>query len=138
MNDFLEVYRSLSIENLHRLDQIYTADIHFVDPAHEIKGIENLRSYFEKLYANVKSVEFEFLDPFRSEDRGYVQWTMNFSHPRLSGGRNITVPGSSFLRFTKTHKVFSHRDYFDLGSMLYQHIPVLGGIVKSINRRLGS
>lgn len=138
MNDFLDVYRSLSSENLHRLEEIYTADIHFVDPAHEIKGLDNLRGYFEKLYANVKSVEFDFHDPFRSEGSGYVQWTMHFAHPRLNGGRKIAVPGSSFLRFTDNDKVFFHRDYFDLGSMLYLHLPILGNIVRSINRRLGS
>jgi len=138
MNDFLDVYRSLSSENLHRLEEIYTADIHFVDPAHEIKGLDNLRGYFEKLYANIKSVEFDFHDPFRSESSGYVQWTMHFAHPRLNGGRNITVPGSSFLRFSDNDKVFFHRDYFDLGSMLYLHLPLIGNIVRSINRRLGS
>ncbi|MGI9571529.1 MAG: nuclear transport factor 2 family protein, partial [Desulfobulbia bacterium] len=91
MNDFLEVYQSLSGENLHRLKEIYTADIHFVDPAHELKGLDNLRGYFEKLYANVNSVEFDFHDPFRSGNNGYVQWTMRFSHPRLKGGLIIAV-----------------------------------------------
>lgn len=138
MKDFLEVYRSLSSENLHRLGDIYTADIHFVDPAHEIKGLDNLRGYFEKLYTNVTSVEFQFHDHFRSEENGYVRWTMLFSHPRLKSGRQIEVPGSSFLHFSDDNKVSYHRDYFDLGSMLYQHLPLLGGIVRYINRRLGS
>ena len=138
MKDFLEVYRSLSGENLHRLADIYTADVHFVDPAHEIKGLDNLRDYFDNLYTNVTSVKFQFHDHFRSEESGYVRWTMLLSHPRLNSGRQIEVPGSSFLKFSSDDKVSYHRDYFDLGSMLYQHIPVLGGIVKYINRRLGS
>ena len=138
MNDFLEVYQSLSGENLHLLEEIYTEDVHFVDPAHEIKGLDNLRNYFAKLYANTTRVEFDFHEQIRNEQVGYLQWVMRFSHPRLKGGRLIEVPGSSFLRFGDTDKVFHHRDYFDLGSMLYQHLPVLGGIVKSINRRLGS
>ena len=70
--------------------------------------------------------------------RGYVQWIMHFSHPRLQSGRVIEVPGSSFLHFSDSDKGFLHGDYFDLGSVLYQHLPVLGGVVRSINRRLGS
>ncbi|MGI9537455.1 MAG: nuclear transport factor 2 family protein [Desulfocapsaceae bacterium] len=138
MKDFLEVFNSLSSDNLHRLSEIYTDDIHFVDPAHEIQGLDNLRSYFEKLYANVSSVDFDFHEALRVGQSGYVQWIMNFSHPRLSGGHAIEVPGSSFLQFSDDDKVLHHRDYFDLGSMLYQHLPVIGGVVRAINRRLGT
>ena len=60
MKDFLEVFNSLSVDNLHRLGEIYTSDIHFIDPAHEIRGLASLRSYFEKLYTNVGSIDFEF------------------------------------------------------------------------------
>jgi hypothetical protein len=138
MKGFLEVFNALSSDNLHRLEEIYTSDIRFVDPAHEINGIVDLRDYFSKLYANVTSVNFDFHEELCSQHSGYVQWEMHFAHPRLNGGRPITVPGASFLRFSTTGKVSFHRDYFDLGSMLYQHLPLLGGVVKSINRRLGS
>ncbi len=137
MKDFLDVFNSLSSDNLHRLEDIYTSDIHFIDPAHEIRGLDSLRSYFAKLYANLVSIDFAFHEPLQSGQSGYVQWVMNFSHPRLNGGRSIAVPGTSFLRFTTERKASYHRDYFDLGSMLYLHLPVLGTIVRSINRRLG-
>ena len=137
MKDFLEVFNSLSIDNLHRLEEIYTSDIHFIDPAHEIRGLANLRSYFEKLYTDVTSINFDFLEPLQNGQNGYFQWVMHFSHPRLNRGQAIAVPGTSFLRFSESQKAFYHRDYFDLGSMLYQHLPVLGTIVRSVNRRLG-
>jgi len=138
MKNFLNVFNALSADNLHRLEEIYTRDIRFVDPAHEITGIDSVRDYFAKLYANVTSVHFDFHEEIMSGQNGYVQWDMHLAHPRLNGGRTVTVPGTSFLRFSTDGKVLYHRDYFDLGAMLYQHLPLLGGIVKSINRRLGS
>jgi hypothetical protein len=138
MKDFLEVFNVLSSDNLHRLEEIYTSDIQFVDPAHEISGIDNLRDYFAKLYANVTSVNFDFHEVVSDGQSGYVQWDMHFVHPRLQGGQPITVPGASFLRFSDAGKVSYHRDYFDLGSMLYQHLPLIGSVVRAINRRLGS
>ena len=138
MKGFLEIFNTLSSDNLHRLDEIYTSDIRFIDPAHEINGLEELRNYFAKLYANVSSVNFDFHEVVSDGSSGYVQWTMHFSHPRLNGGQTIIVPGASFLRFSSTGKVSYHRDYFDLGSMLYQHLPLIGSVVRSINRRLGS
>ncbi len=63
---------------------------------------------------------------------------MNFSHPRLKGGKAIIVPGSTFLQFSTDGRACFHQDYFDLGTMLYQHLPIIGFMVKSINRRLGT
>ena len=138
MKDFLDLYRILNRDNVDRIGEIYTGDIHFIDPAHEIRGLDNLLDYFENLYANVEEIKFDFFDQLDDQDSGYVRWAMTFNHPRLKKGADIVVQGSTHLKFSAEGKAYYHRDYFDLGSMLYQHIPVLGGIVKSINRRLGT
>ena len=138
MQAFLDLYQALNRDNVHRIGEIYTEDIHFIDPAHEIRGLDNLRGYFEHLYANVKAIDFDFIDHLVDENRGFVRWSMKFSHPRLNGGQAIIVPGSSFLQFASDGRVCFHQDYFDLGSMLYQHLPIIGYVVKSINRRLGT
>lgn len=138
MKEFLEIYQKLNAENLDLLGRIYTPEIHFIDPAHEIRGLPQLEVYFKALYANITQIHFDFLPPFSNETEGYVQWQMTFSHPRLNGGESITVPGTSFVKFDIDGKVFFHRDYFDLGAMVYQHVPVLGSLVSYINERLGS
>lgn len=137
MDAFLETYTRLQADNLHLLAEIYSPDIHFTDPAHELRGLQQLEEYFRNLYANITHIQFEFFHPHRVEDEGYVQWRMAFSHPRLHKGKHINVHGATFLQFAKNNKVYIHRDYFDLGAMLYQHLPILGPAVKMINRRLG-
>lgn len=138
MKDFLDLYRILNRDNVDRIVEIYTDDILFIDPAHEIRGLNNLLDYFINLYANVEQIKFDFFDQLDDQKSGYVRWTMTFSHPRLKRGAEIVVEGSTHLKFSADGKANYHRDYFDLGSMLYQHIPVLGGVIKSINRRLGT
>lgn len=137
MEHFLTTYQSLQANNLGLLAEIYEKDVVFIDPAHEIRGLASLTDYFNKLYQNSNHISFDFDHPLRINDRGYVQWQMSFSHPSIKKGLNIEVEGATFVRFVGTGKVIYHRDYFDLGSMLYQHIPLLGGVVKTINRRLG-
>ena len=138
MHAFLKIYRELNHDTLHLLDEIYDADIHFVDPVHELSGLEELRRYFGRLYGNIKSIDFDFFSPLRNGSEGYVHWEMRYSHPNIGRGRMIEVHGASYLRFTPADKVHYHRDFFDLGNMLYQHLPVLGPIIKTVNRRLGS
>lgn len=137
MKNFLKTYKRLNAENLDLLDTIYAESIRFVDPAHEIVGLDRLRAYFGGLYANVASIDFDFRCEMRLGDAGYVQWRMTFSHRRLKGGRPIHVDGASYLQFDSTDKVCFHRDYFDLGAMLYEQLPVLGTVVAALKRRLG-
>lgn len=138
MENFIEVYRHLNRDNLQLLSTIYSEDVVFTDPAHEITGIDQLQSYFASLYRNIHSASFGFDHTLRSGDYAYLRWTMEFSHPRLSGGKTISLPGVSSLQFNPDDKVFRHHDFFDMGTMLYEHLPLLGSIVKTIKKRLGT
>lgn len=137
MDTFLEVYTKLNRDNLELLQEIYAEDIVFIDPAHEIIGLKKLSQYFSALYQNVSSLDFSFSSQLSGDNEACVQWDMNFSHPKLKKGNEITVPGITYLRFNRDGKVSHHHDYFDLGTMLYEHIPFLGTIVVNIKRRLG-
>lgn len=137
MENFLETYRKLNSNNLHLLSDIYADDIVFVDPAHKIQGLDNLMHYFESLYSNINSASFHFDDTFRIANHAYVQWTMEFSHPRLARGKAISFPGVSSLTFNIDGKVVHHQDFFDMGAMLYEHLPLLGRVIKTLKRRLG-
>jgi len=138
MEKFLETYRKLNDSNLHILSEIYTKNVIFMDPAHEIHGLENLRNYFASLYANINTATFTFSDTLRNDNQAYIQWIIEFSHPKLAKGEIISFPGATSLKFNDEEKVIHHQDYFDLGAMLYEHLPLFGRAVKSIKKRLGT
>jgi len=137
LESFLEIYAKLDAENLDLLDHIYSADVSFIDPAHKIEGLVALKKYFFELYQNVSSVKFSFTHHQQQVSDAYIQWQMTIRHPRLKGNREIVVPGISYLHYDQMGKVEFHRDYFDLGVMLYEQLPLLGNIIKRIKRRLG-
>ncbi|WP_163340495.1 nuclear transport factor 2 family protein [Desulfopila sp. IMCC35008] len=137
MEQFLKVYQELTAENLHLLKDIYSTDVRFIDPAHEINGLSQLTEYFAELYQNVESIEFTFHDVLQHDESCYLQWVMSFRHKSLAGGKTIHVPGTTYLRLNTDRKICHHRDYFDLGMMLYEHLPLLGRLLIRIKRRLG-
>lgn len=138
MKHFLDTFQKLDAGNLDLLTEIYAADIRFIDPAHEIRGLDRLTDYFAALYKNVTAIRFDFHHALSSGNEAWVQWEMAFSHPRIKRGKTVTVSGASHLEFDAAGKVFLHRDYFDLGAMLYEHLPLLGGVITALKRRLGS
>ncbi|GAA4898524.1 nuclear transport factor 2 family protein [Ferrimonas pelagia] len=136
MTRFIEIYQQLDRDNLALLAQIYHPLIRFEDPAHRIEGLPALERYFAQLYAEILSCRFEIHQQMSDDDQAFVQWTMHFAHPRLAQGRMRTVAGITRLTFADG-LIISHRDYFDLGEMLYEAVPLLGSAVRFVKARLG-
>ena len=42
MKEFLNMCQNLNKDNLHLLGAIYSENVQFIDPAHEINGLENM------------------------------------------------------------------------------------------------
>ncbi|WP_339532558.1 nuclear transport factor 2 family protein [Pseudomonas mucidolens] len=134
LQQFARSFATLDKHNLQRLDSLYSHDIRFTDPLHEVQGLPALHRYFEQLYSNVSHLNFEFLGFDQvANGEGYLRWNMRFRHPRLAGGELIEVRGCSHLLWHD--KVYRHHDYFDAGALLYEHVPVLGRIVRWLKRK---
>ena len=131
------VYAELTSANLDDLLAIYSENIVFVDPINEIRGRDTLMAHFRMMYQDVIDSRFAF-DPENElidGDRVMLGWNMTYRHKKLGGQRPIEVPGTSLLRIN-AEGVFYHRDWFDLGAMVYEQVPLLGGMVRALKRRL--
>ncbi len=116
------------------LTQVYAEDIIFVDPIHRIEGRENLAAYLATMYANVYSCRFDYQDQMVQQQQACIRWNMFFRHRKLSGGREIEVRGITVVEFDEL--IVKHEDFFDVGSMLYENIPVLGSCVRYLKGRI--
>lgn len=132
----IEVYAALGADNVELVESLYSPDVYFEDPAHGIHGKAELLAYFNNMFKNLQDCHFEFHQKMVSQDDIVLSWTMHLKHPKLNGGEPIAVEGCSFLN-TRDGQIYSHRDYFDMGAMVYEHLPLLGRIVKTIRHRIG-
>ncbi|GEM77136.1 nuclear transport factor 2 family protein [Vibrio sagamiensis] len=130
------IYKNLNKFNLHTLEDIYHNDVIFEDAAHRVEGWTALRGYFDNLYTNVIRCDFDVHEHQQVGNVGFLIWTMTLQHPKLKKGALIEVKGISHLKI-QDDKIIYHRDYFDLGEMLYENLPLLGSVIKSVKQRLG-
>ncbi|MGL4251285.1 MAG: nuclear transport factor 2 family protein [Aeromonas sp.] len=135
---FIDLYQQLDRQQLHRLPEVYAEQVTFIDPAHRINGLAGLTHYFASLYQRLGYCRFEIGSQQQQGQQAWLSWTMTFSHPRLRGGEPVTVEGATRLEFNEAGKVCLHRDYFDLGAMIYEQLPLLGSLVRTLKGRLGS
>lgn len=133
IEEFKQTFQQINKTSLHLLESIYEPNVVFQDPLHRIEGLNALRDYFSRMYENVSHIEFDFITHIQQNDTHMLTWEMHFSHPRLNSGRPILVPGCSHLKFAD--KCLNHRDYFDLGALLYENISGLGTLIRFVKGR---
>lgn len=134
IDDFLTMYNKLDRANLSLLANIYHQDVVFIDPLHRIDGLSALTKYFSNLYENLDAGRFEMKKVLQQDNAVSLYWTMYFSHSKIKAGKEVSFDGNSFLEY-QDGKVIFHRDYFNAADMLYQHIPVLGGLINLVKKR---
>ncbi len=132
---FKDNFKDLQQADWSKLGEIYANDIVFRDPVHELRGLVVLEDYFTTLCADLNGCRFEYLDQVASDNAAYLKWVMHFKHPRL-GNQAIDVRGVSHIRWSE--KIEFHEDFYDLGAMLYERLPVLGNVTRWLKLRLAS
>jgi len=134
IDKFIDFYTDFSSGKTSKLAGVYADDVIFEDPAHRLEGIDALRTYFERNLENVDECVFDILHTQTSTERASVEWVMTFRHPHLNGGKVVKVDGVSMLSYQD--KVVWHRDYYDMGQLLYEQVPFLGAVVRRLKKRV--
>ena len=60
---------------------------------------------------------------------------MRLQHKKIGKNQPIELDGASFIEF-HNNKVCYHRDYYDLGALVYEHIPILGSVIKKVRHAI--
>ena len=131
---FKASYSNVMQLDLGRMDRFYADDLVFKDPVHQIRGLSAMQDYMADITTNVDECRFEFLDQLVSDSAAYMKWNMHFRHPRLGSGRLIIVRGISQIHFDE--RIHYHEDTYDMGQMIYEHVPVIGGVNRWLKARL--
>ena len=135
VDHFIRIFDALDRDHISLVSELYTEDIEFIDPVHRLRGLAQVEDYFRRLYDGVDSCRFRWQDVVTSGNQACITWTMSMVHRRFRPGIEVTMPGISHLRLEGT-KVSRHQDYFDMGVLIYERIPLLGGILRSIKKKL--
>jgi len=151
---FESFYTDLASMKIEELANLYSEDVTFIDPIAAHSGITAVEKYFGKLLQNAKYCTFtihsiektssiQLINKNEDESKNTIDgssylatWKMTFTSARINRGQPIHVDGVSQLKI-QDDKIMYHRDYYDLGQMVYENVPILGWLIKRIKRTLG-
>ncbi|PXW95839.1 ketosteroid isomerase-like protein [Sphaerotilus hippei] len=132
----MRFYEALQPADLDRLAQLYSEQAWFKDPFNEVSGLAAIRRIFAHMFEVLHGPRFVVHDIVAEGDQCFLTWTFSFAlSPRAVP---LQVRGTSQLRFAPDGRVAWHRDYWDAAEELYAQLPVLGVLMRWLQRRLRS
>jgi hypothetical protein len=131
---YVEFFENLSPQRLDGLDGLFDDSARFKDPFNDVRGVAAIRRVFDDMYARCDAPRFRVDDVACRGDTCFLGWTFEFHR----GSRGTTITGVSRVRFNTAGLAVEHVDYWDPAGQLYEGIPVIGGILKALRRRLSA
>ncbi len=115
---------------------VYAENAYLNDNIVFLEGADAIEKYFSAGAAKVDRLNVEFLNVGRSGIDYYIRWRMSILSDRLNDGQAMVSYGVSHFRFADDGRVLLHKDFWDAGTSVYEYLPFVGGIVRSLRGRL--
>lgn len=132
-----DIFNRVDKNNMHLIAEFYAPDAEFQDPIHKLKGVKAIEAYYAGLYKNVDSIRFEYKNSSEADNFVTLEWTMRLRTPSLNSGKEVTLDGTSLIKFDpKSGMVTHHRDYFDMGEFIYERVPLLRSVIGYIKSKM--
>ncbi|MEY4589088.1 MAG: hypothetical protein RL497_1164 [Pseudomonadota bacterium] len=130
VEQFKLAYATFDMATLKKLKELYDPNVIFVDPLHRIEGWTQLERYFLASAENLHYCRFDFDDTLADDNTAFLKWRMAYAHNKIANGKPLILNGVTKIKFN-THIIY-HEDFYDLGAMLYEHIPIFGTLIKKL------
>ena len=131
---YIAAFEHLRPSTLQAMQDCFAEGAHFVDPFNDVHGKIAIRRVFEHMFANCEDPRFAVDECLGDDGLVYLRWRFSFG----SATARRHVQGVSRVRFTPDGRVAEHIDYWDPASQLYEHIPIVGRLVRALRNRLAA
>ena len=128
IENYVKLFESLNLTNLHKFDKLLDENIYFEDPFNKVYGIENFKKIFSNTLNKLDNVEFKVLNIISKNNIYIIKWEMIY----FAFNKTNSIFGLSEVTISENNKIVSHIDYWDSYNNFYTKIPFLGLIFKFV------
>ena len=126
-------YEQISVESVDQLIQLYSPDARFKDPFNLVFGRDAIRDIFLKMFEQVDSPQFVIREVLQQESSACLLWEFKFKFKCWDTSEK-SLTGVSWLQFDHTNLVSSHTDYWDPAEGIYEHLPLIGSLMRGLKK----
>ena len=134
---YCALFAALQPADVARLPDYFAADTRFKDPFNDVRGVAAVQAVFAHMFRVTEGPRFEILEQAVAGATGFVRWRFRFA-PRGRRRAVREIEGVSRVVFGPDGRVVEHVDYWDPVEGLYDGLPVLGAVLRTLRRRIGA
>ncbi|GAB4401642.1 MAG: nuclear transport factor 2 family protein [Rhodoferax sp.] len=134
--ELIQFYETLRPESLARLPALYAPDARFKDPFNDVQGVDAVQRIMEHLFDALQQPRFRVLSCVAQGQQAFVTWDFEFALPRLRNGQTQRIHGATHWALDAAGRVTLHRDYWDAAEELYEKLPILGALMRTLKAAL--
>jgi len=129
-------YEQLRPEDVAGFDAYYRHDAQFRDPFNHVCHIDGIKRIFTHMFTQVNDPAFRITKTIVGEGDAILFWTFQFRFKGIGSKTVQTLEGVTHLEFDDEGRVTLHRDYWDAAEELYGRLPVIGSIMRGLQRMI--
>ena len=126
-------FRDVTADSVRTLTRgVYAPDAYLNDNLAAISGNEAIEAYFKEAMGSADVLRIEFLATAVDVIDVYVRWRMHMEVSALNSGEPMISYGVTQFRFDDDQRILLHKDFWDSGSGFFEHMPVLGRLIRRL------
>lgn len=109
LEDYIQYLEKMTPRSAPLLRKMAVPGMHYNDPLHDVRGIDDIVEIFQKRFSAVQSPKYRVQDYAWARDSQtvYMRWTFSF----LRDGEEVITQGMSEVMFSNDDLVMTHTDY---------------------------
>ncbi len=116
---------------------VYAADAILHDTLATHEGMEAVRAYLLRTAERAAGVKVDIIRVLTDGSDAFLVWRMDITWSAFrQKGRTTRSHGMSHIRFDADGKVALHHDFWDSAGGFFEHLPLVGTLIRWIKRRV--
>jgi len=103
-----------------------------------VQGLAAIEAVFRHMFRQVQEPRFCVTSRLAVGHDAWLEWEFHFRFRRWRETEIQLVRGATRLELSPEGHVLVHRDYWDTGEELFARLPVMGALVRFLQRRLSA
>ena len=131
-SEIAEWFETLSPESLEKVGEVYAKEAIFIDPFNTLSGLDSVRAVYQHMFDTLEQPKFVVTTIVADSRKAFMTWDFHFKRNQQA----LSISGCTQFELDENGRIFLHRDYWDAAQQLYEKIPLLGGILRVLRRKI--
>lgn len=134
---FADIFADLTRDDTaERMAGLYADEVYFNDTLLTLTSGRAVADYMGETGAKLDSSEVVVHQALRDGVDVYVRWDMHFATSTFGMTIDSKSIGMTHLRFDEDGRVVLHQDFWDAAGGLYEHLPLIGAVVRTAKKMM--